>query len=233
MLNKGLFTSNSEEWATPRKLFDELNAEFGFTLDPCATPENAKCERYFTKEQDGLSQPWGGTVFCNPPYGRQMPLWIEKAYRECENGTTVVLLIPSRTDTKYFHDYIYGKHEVRFLKGRLHFNESKQSAPFPSMVVVMRPRLVMKNEFSFDHGIVTYKHRFSINRSLDDYEETTLNRCIRMGVQYKYKTMACDKLIAEMQITYKDEDGKLHCLCEDLHDFTFSIKHKGDMQIDL
>ena len=66
MLNKGLFTSNSEEWATPRKLFDELNAEFGFTLDPCATPENAKCERYFTKEQDGLSQPWGGTVFCNP-----------------------------------------------------------------------------------------------------------------------------------------------------------------------
>lgn len=141
MLNNGLFTSNSEEWATPRKLFDELNAEFGFTLDPCATPENAKCERYFIKEQDGLSQPWVGTVFCNPPYGKQLPLWVEKAYRECENGTTVVLLIPARTDTRYFHEYIYGKHEVRFLKGRLHFNESKQSDPFPSMIVVMRPTI--------------------------------------------------------------------------------------------
>lgn len=87
------------------------------------------------------------------------------------------------------------------------------------------------NGFCFNYGRVAYKHRFSINRSLDDYEETTLNRCISMGVQYKYKTMACDKLIAEMQIVYKDENGKLHCLCEDLHDFTFSILHKGDMQI--
>lgn len=90
-----------------------------------------------------------------------------------------------------------------------------------------------ENEFKFDYGVVTYKHRFSLNRSLDDYEEITLNKCIRMGVQYKYKTVACDKLIAEMQIIYKDENDKLHCLCEDLHDFTFSIEHKGNMQINL
>lgn len=88
-------------------------------------------------------------------------------------------------------------------------------------------------DFVFDYGIVEYQHRFSITRSLDDYEVTTLNKCIRMGIQYKYYTMACDKLIAEMQITYKDENNKLHCFTADLHDFTFSIKHKGDMQIDL
>lgn len=88
-------------------------------------------------------------------------------------------------------------------------------------------------DFVFDYGIVEYQHRFSITRSLDDYEVTTLNKCIRMGIQYKYYTMACDKLIAEMQITYKDENNKLHCFTADLHDFTFSIKHKGDMRIDL
>lgn len=87
--------------------------------------------------------------------------------------------------------------------------------------------------FSFDYGVVTYKHRFSIHRSLDDYKETTLNRCICMGIQYKYKTMSSDKPFAEMQIVYKDEGGQLHCLCKDLHDFTFSIQHKGDMQINL
>ena len=87
----------------------------------------------------------------------------------------------------------------------------------------------MKN-FTFDYGIVVYKHRFSINRSLDDYKETTLNKCIRMGIEYKYKTIACDKLIAEMQILYKDENNKLQCLCLDLHDWTFEIKHIGNMQ---
>lgn len=85
----------------------------------------------------------------------------------------------------------------------------------------------------FDYGVVVYKHRFSINRSLDDYQTITLDKCIRMGIEYKYKTMARDILIPEMQICYKDENNVLHCLCEDLHDFTFSIKHKGDMQIDL
>lgn len=138
-MNKGLFTSNSAEWATPTDFFDRLDREFHFTLDPCATHENAKCKRFFTKQENGLLQPWKGeTVFCNPPYGREIAAWVKKAFDESRNGATVVMLIPARTDTAYFHDYIYNKAEIRFLRGRLHFNESKQSAPFPSMVVIMR-----------------------------------------------------------------------------------------------
>lgn len=140
MINNSMFTSNTAEWATPQAFFDELNKEFDFTLDPCATPQNAKCARYFTKEIDGLSQSWSGEkVFCNPPYGRDISKWVAKAYSETLSGAKlVVMLIPARTDTTYFHDYIYQKHEVRFIRGRLHFNESKNAAPFPSMVVVMR-----------------------------------------------------------------------------------------------
>ena len=89
------------------------------------------------------------------------------------------------------------------------------------------------SDFTFDYGVIIYKHRFSMTRSLRDYEETTLNKCIRMGIEYKYKTMACDKLIAEVQIVYKDENNNLQCFKADLHDITFSIKHKGDMQINL
>lgn len=113
-----MFSSKTDLWGTPQDLFDEMDAEFHFDLDVCALPENAKCERYFTPEQDGLVQEWDGTCWCNPPYGRQIGKWVEKA-SEC--GTTVVMLIPARTDTKWFHDYIYGKAEVRFLRGRLHF----------------------------------------------------------------------------------------------------------------
>lgn len=140
MINEAMFTSKTNEWATPQAFFDELNKKFNFTLDPCATPQNAKCARYFTKEIDGLSQSWRGEiVFCNPPYGRDLSKWVAKAYTETLSGATlVVMLIPARTDTSYFHDYIYKKHEVRFIRGRLHFNESKCAAPFPSMVVVMR-----------------------------------------------------------------------------------------------
>ena len=142
MINEAMFTSKTNEWATPQAFFDELDKEFNFTLDPCATPQNAKCARYFTKEIDGLSQSWRGEiVFCNPPYGRDLSKWVAKAYTETLSGATlVVMLIPARTDTSYFHDYIYKKHEVRFIRGRLHFNESKCAAPFPSMVVVMRGR---------------------------------------------------------------------------------------------
>ena len=123
MINEAMFSSNTAEWATPQAFFDELNKEFDFTLDPCATPQNAKCARYFTKEVDGLAQSWHGErVYCNPPYGRDIGKWVEKAHNE----------------TKYFHEYIYKRHEIRFVRGRLHFNESKAGAPFPSMVVVMR-----------------------------------------------------------------------------------------------
>lgn len=141
-----MFSSNSDEWATPQALFDELDAEFHFNLDPCATPENAKCKMYFTKEDDGLSENWGYTVFCNPPYGREVSAWVKKCDDAAKHGSLVVMLLPARTDTKYFHEYIYKKHEVRFLKGRLHFNESKQGAPFPSMIGVMRSTSKMANE---------------------------------------------------------------------------------------
>lgn len=139
MINQALFTSNSDEWGTPLKLFDELNKEFHFTLDPCASCENHKCDKYYTAEDDGLKQSWKNeVVFCNPPYSK-IKEWVKKCYDEyIENGTTVVLLIPARTDTTYFHNYIYGFAELRFIKGRLHFNESKNSAPFPSMLCVFR-----------------------------------------------------------------------------------------------
>lgn len=139
-MNVALFTSTTEEWATPQDFFDALDAEFHFTLDPCSTDENAKCTKHYTKEQDGLAQDWTGeTVFCNPPYGREMPKWIAKcAEHGMKGGGIAVMLIPARTDTKAFHEYIYGKAEIRFIKGRLKFGGSKNSAPFPSMVVVFR-----------------------------------------------------------------------------------------------
>ena len=139
MNTKVMFSSETDLWSTPQDFFDELNAEFHFTLDPCATRENAKCARFFTVEDDGLKQDWQGeTVFCNPPYGREIGKWVKKCYEESKKpGTTVVMLIPARTDTSYFHDYIYGKaREIRFIRGRLKFGDATNSAPFPSMVVV-------------------------------------------------------------------------------------------------
>lgn len=137
MFNTSLFSSKTNEWATPQAFFDELNTEFHFTLDPCARHDNAKCERYYTIEDDGLTKNWGGRVFCNPPYGREIGKWVKKCYEESKRCEVVVMLIPARTDTSYFHDYIYHKaKEIRFVRGRLHFNESPQGAPFPSMVVV-------------------------------------------------------------------------------------------------
>lgn len=133
MITSGLFTSNTPEWATPQDFFDKLDEEFHFDLDVCATPENAKCEKYFTKNDDGLSQQWGGVVYCNPPYGREIGKWVEKCSK---HDGIAVMLLPARTDTRWFHDFIYGKSEIRFIKGRLKFGGSKNSAPFPSMVVV-------------------------------------------------------------------------------------------------
>ena len=134
-----MFSSKTDLWETPQDLFDKLNNEFHFTLDVCATPENAKCEEFYTKEQDGLKQPWKGTVWCNPPYGRQIGEWVRKAFLASVSGSTVVMLLPARTDTRWFHEYIYGKAEIRFIRGRLKFGGSKNSAPFPSMVVVFMP----------------------------------------------------------------------------------------------
>ena len=136
-----MFSSNSDLWATPQDFYNQLNEEFNFDIDVCATPDNAKCDKFFTKEQDGLLQSWGGTCWCNPPYGREIGKWVQKAYNSSKNeGSTVVMLLPARTDTKWFHEYIYNKYEVRFVKGRLKFGGAANSAPFPSMVVIFRPQ---------------------------------------------------------------------------------------------
>lgn len=133
-----MFSSKTDQWSTPQNFFDELNKEFNFTLDPCADEFNHKCDKYFTEEQDGLKQSWQGeTVFCNPPYGKAIKDWVKKCSDESKKpNTKVVMLIPARTDTRYFHEYIYNKAEIRFLKGRLKFGDSTNSAPFPSMVVI-------------------------------------------------------------------------------------------------
>ena len=134
MNNKLMFSSAPEEWSTTQDVFDKLNEEFSFTLDPCANDTNHKCKKYFTKTENGLLQNWDDEiVFCNPPYGREIGKWVKKA---AESKATVVMLLPARTDTKWFHDYIYEKAEIRFIKGRLKFGEAQNSAPFPSMVVI-------------------------------------------------------------------------------------------------
>ena len=139
MVNKALFSSESCEWETPQWLFDALNMEFGFTLDPCSTHENRKCEQHFTREEDGLSQDWGdNVVFVNPPYGREIGHWIRKSYESAQAGAVVVCLIPARTDTKWWHKYCM-KGEIRLLKGRLRFVGGQHSAPFPSAIIVFRP----------------------------------------------------------------------------------------------
>jgi phage N-6-adenine-methyltransferase len=135
-----MMSSANHDWETPALLFAELELEFGpFDLDPCCLPETAKCVRYFTPADDGLRQPWSGRVFCNPPYGREIGKWVRKAWEESRRGATVVLLIPARTDTSYWHDYCF-KGEVRFLRGRIYFSRNGRTgrAPFPSAVVVFR-----------------------------------------------------------------------------------------------
>lgn len=138
MNNAVLFSSKTDNWETPPEVFKDLDNEFKFTLDPCASKENHKCDKYFTKEENGLLQDWGGQrVYCNPPYGRTVGDWVEKAAKESrKENTIVVMLLPARTDTKWFHKYIYGRATIRFIRGRLKFGGSKNSAPFPSMIVI-------------------------------------------------------------------------------------------------
>lgn len=131
------FSSATDLWATPRDFFDKLNDEFSFEVDVCANDENAKCSKYFTKEQDGLAQDWKGICWMNPPYGREIGAWMKKADESARGGAVVVCLVPARTDTRWWHEYAI-KHEVRFIRGRLKFGDAKNSAPFPSAVVVMR-----------------------------------------------------------------------------------------------
>ena len=149
-----LYVCNSYEWTTPQELFDKLNDEFHFTLDPCSTDENAKCRKHYTKEQDGLKQDWTGeTVFCNPPYGRtEVSKWCRKCYEHsCSDGGAAVMLLFAKTDTAWFHDWVYGKAELRFIRGRIKFGGAMYNAPFPSMIVIYRPqnRIIQNNEGEF------------------------------------------------------------------------------------
>lgn len=130
------FSSQSVHWATPTSLYSDLDKEFHFDFDPCKLNHSPAP---LLGSSDGLSEPWGKVTFCNPPYGRQIGPWIKKAYDESKKGKTVVLLIPSRTDTQWWHDYVMKAHEIRFIKGRLKFGGAKTSAPFPSCVVVFKP----------------------------------------------------------------------------------------------
>ena len=144
MINSGLFSSASDSWDTPQALFDRLHAKYQFGLDVCATAENSKCGYFFDKDDDGLKQNWAefiqlhisGNCWMNPPYGREIGKWVKKAYEESLNGVAVVCLLPARTDTRWFQDYCIPFGKIEFIRGRLKFGGSKNSAPFPSCIVV-------------------------------------------------------------------------------------------------
>lgn len=130
----------SDEWGTPQKLFDKLDAEFSFTLDVCAGSANAKVATYYSKEEDGLKQPWFGTVWCNPPYGRTIDLWMSKAYHAALVGTTVVCLIPARTNAPWWHDYVMRADEIRFIRKKVSFDGDVKGLPFfGSVLAIFRP----------------------------------------------------------------------------------------------
>ena len=129
-INRGLFTSLRGDWKTPKALFQVLDAEFHFDFDPCPTKPTF----------DGLKSRWGNVNFVNPPYGKDITRWIQKGYREYLLGNTVVFLLPSRTDTRWWHDFIMKATEIRFIKGRLKFDDQKNSAPFPSAIAIFKPK---------------------------------------------------------------------------------------------
>ena len=210
MLNSGMFTSDTSEWATPQDFFDKLNAEFHFTLDPCATPENAKCGKFYTKEQNGLAQDWTGeTVFCNPPYGKEISAWVEKCYKHSLSGECAVMLIPSRTDTRWFHEWVYGKAELRFVKGRLRFNDSKGSAPFPSLVVVYRGA-------THDEKLPSAQQWIPCNVALPKTEEKVSVTCEHLDIygkphRYVCKAYHVDRYTVRADFDYWDEGCDEYC----------------------
>ena len=146
------FSSKTVEWATPPELFADLDAEFGFECDVCATAENAKCAKFYTKDDDGLKQEWRGICWMNPPYGQQIKHWVRKAFESAQQGATVVCLVPARTDTQWWNRYcVYG--EIRFLEGRLKFGDGQGTAPFPSAIIVFRPPV--KSRFRWTAMVAT------------------------------------------------------------------------------
>ena len=145
-----MFESKNECWQTPQVLFDRLNEEFNFDIDVAASESNAKCNRFFTEKENALLKEWNGTCWCNPPYGKKIPFFIRKAYEESNKGNTIVCLIPARTDTRYWHDYVMFADEVRLVKSRIKFDggTTKNSAPFPSAIVVFRKNCRVSPLFS-------------------------------------------------------------------------------------
>lgn len=140
-MDKVLFSSKNTEWETPQELFDLLNSYFKFEVDVCASKDNAKCERFWSIDDDALSKDWDVTAYCNPPYGRGIYDWVKKAYTESNKyKSTIVCLLPARVDTKWWHEFCNNAEHL-FLKGRLKFSSNSNAAPFPSAIVVFRPRL--------------------------------------------------------------------------------------------
>lgn len=142
--NNGRYNGNGREWATPPEVFDPLNAEFHFTLDPCATRRNAKCPRFFTEADNGLAQDWGRErVFMNPPYGREIYAWTRKAREAAARGALVVALLPASCDLAWWHDDVVGGGaEVRYIRGRVRFltdGPYRASGFFASVIVIWRP----------------------------------------------------------------------------------------------
>lgn len=144
MISKALMSSNRMDWETPPEIFNPLNDEFHFTLDVCATNENHKCEYWITPEEDGLYINWASeyapsVCWMNPPYGREIGKWVKRAYEQSQKGATVVCLVPSRTDTAWWHDWAMNATEIRYIRGRIRFVDAPYSAPFPSAILVFRP----------------------------------------------------------------------------------------------
>lgn len=136
------FSSKSSEWETPQGFYDAMHLIHNFTLDPCCTHENAKCEKHYTVNENGLAQDWSGDrVWMNPPYGREIGAWMCKAYEESLHGALVVCLVPARTDTSWWHQYAMNG-EITFIRGRLKFGGCTNSAPFPSAVVIFKPKIM-------------------------------------------------------------------------------------------
>ena len=150
-LRGAMVSSKSNEWATPQDFYDELNDEFGFTLDPCSTDENCKCVKHYTATDNGLLKDWSNeVVFMNPPYCGQSADWIRKAFLESKKGSLVVCLIVSSTDRSYWHDYIFPyAAQIRFVRGRLKFNGVSTTAPFASAVVIFTDKISFENRICF------------------------------------------------------------------------------------
>ena len=145
-LNQGIFSASRDDWETPQHLFDQLNEKFHFGLDVAASESNAKCTKFYTKEMDGLSLPWSRSNWCNPPYGSEILKWCRKADEEAQKGNLTVMLIPTRTDTRWFHEHCK-KYRIEFIRGRIKFVGAKYTAPFPSMFVFFGKEFEGKNDF--------------------------------------------------------------------------------------